>query len=128
MRPEKSLRNLFLKIGFVITLALSFNPVDGYIEPVVISLPVVVYNEWVTKELTFQDTKTCRHQFFSQVPASQYFDERKFFPYFFRLIHYDRLVKVQLQHCTILNRLPISFDRIMPKRHGLPTGGEEFIA
>lgn len=129
MPAETSLRDFFLKIGFVITLALSFNPVDGFAEPVVISLPVVVHNEWVLQELIIPDHKAFCQQFFFRTPVPQNFDERKsFFPYFFRLIHYDRLVKVQLRYPSFFNRLPISINKIIPKRHSLPTGGEDFIA
>ncbi|KAA3633669.1 MAG: hypothetical protein DWQ02_12800 [Bacteroidetes bacterium] len=98
MHPVRNIRDLFLKIGFVITLALSFNPVDTYAEPVVISLPVVEETEWVLEDLPFSNEEGVYLDLLNVI-VSQAADEdvrETQISLFFRLVHYERLVEIQL--------------------------------
>ena len=102
MQPAYCLRKFLMKIGFVITLALSFNPVDALAEPVVITLPVVEQTEWVMVSSPLIDFQT-KSKLFDDVdiPADQAFDHESPIDFFFRLIHYERLVQVHLDQWTI---------------------------
>jgi hypothetical protein len=91
-----------LKIGFVITLALSFNPVNALAEPVVIALPVVEETEWVMEAIPEIAPQT-KPDLFDEVNPTAYFveDRESLVIFFFRLIHYERLIKVHLDHWAI---------------------------
>ncbi len=98
MHPVRNIRDLFLKVGFIITLALSFNPVDTYAEPVVISLPVLQETEWVLEELPFANDEGAYLELLNDVvfqAANEDVRESQI-SLFFRLVHYERLVEIQL--------------------------------
>lgn len=96
MQPTRNIRDFFLKIGFVITLALSFNPVDAFAEPVVISLPVVEQTEWVLEGLPYLDSQTKPDFSVAIIPVEEQFGRESRITLFFRQIHYERLVRIQL--------------------------------
>lgn len=98
MQPVSKMRDLFLKIGFIITLALSFNPVDTYAEPVVISLPVVEETEWVLKDVPFAIEQGVNLELLNDVELQEVNEEvlESQISLFFRLTHYERLVEVHL--------------------------------
>lgn len=102
MQPMYSIRKFLLKIGFVITLALSFNPVDALAEPVVITLPVVAETEWVMESLPLIDSQT-KSKLFDEgnTPSDPFFDQASPIDFFFRLIHFERIVKVHLGQWTV---------------------------
>ncbi len=99
MTVKKSIRGFLLKIGFVIAIALSFNPVDTLAEPVIISLPVIEDTELLITEVVKEEHFAESFKVDYTLPKQDEFDFHKnTFTFIFRLIHYERIVILKLHY------------------------------
>lgn len=105
MEQKQTIRNFFLKIGFVLMIAMSFSPVDALAEPAVISSPVQEHSELIIDNPESTNSfEVWSHSKPSLNPKILPDQERKRF-FLFKLIHYEKLVAIKINNQSKVHRV-----------------------